>query len=450
MNEPTQTSAVSRIPPLTPMQWLICAVAGLGFAFDLYETLMGALIVGPVLTTLGGLRPGSPAFNHWVGLFFFLPAVTGGAFGLLGGYFTDLLGRRRVLVWSILLYGCSAGAAGFATSLPLLLVLRCTTMIGVCIEAVAAVAWLAELFPIPRQRELVLGYAQGCYALGGLMVSGAYYFAVTHADALPAVLGHHDAWRYTIISGLIPALPLIVVRPFLPESPVWVARHAGGMQERPSIRGLFAPNLRGTTVLVTVMMALLLAIPYGALQQTPRVVAGLAWLHGVGPRAIEQAVSQLFLVQELGSVTGRVVFALLVVRVVRRRRLLQIFLIPAALLLPSLFFFATTTDKLFFLVGLFSAQALFNAMHSFSGNYLPRVFPTRLRGTGESFAMNVGGRMIGVCAAIATTQVANAMPSDLPAVRFAHAAGITMALVVTAFLIMSFWLPEPRSDRLPD
>src|SRR5215210_6541575 len=123
----------------------------------------------------------------------------------------------------------------------MLLVLRCTTMIGVCVEAVAAIAWLAELFPVPRQRELVLGYTQGCYALGGLMVSGAYYLAVTHGDAWPAMLGHHDAWRYTLLSGLIPAIALMAVRPFLPESPVWRDK-VHECRKRPSIRALFAPG----------------------------------------------------------------------------------------------------------------------------------------------------------------------------------------------------------------
>ena len=98
---------------LTPTQWLVCAVAGLGFAFDLYESLMIALIVAPVLSSLGHIAIGTRKFNLWVGLFFFVPAVAGGLFGLLGGYLADLLGRRRVLLWSILLYGFSAFAAGF-------------------------------------------------------------------------------------------------------------------------------------------------------------------------------------------------------------------------------------------------------------------------------------------------------------------------------------------------
>ena len=42
--------------------------------------------------------PDSAEFNRWVGAIFYLPAVAGGLFGMLGGYLTDRLGRRRVLV----------------------------------------------------------------------------------------------------------------------------------------------------------------------------------------------------------------------------------------------------------------------------------------------------------------------------------------------------------------
>ena len=38
---------------LTPIQWLICAIAAIGFAFDTYELLMLPLIVGPALGELG-------------------------------------------------------------------------------------------------------------------------------------------------------------------------------------------------------------------------------------------------------------------------------------------------------------------------------------------------------------------------------------------------------------
>jgi MFS family permease len=137
---------------LTGVQWLICVIAALGFAFDTYELLVLPLIVRPALMEMAKIRPGTPEFNLWVGLLFYIPAVAGGIFGLLGGYLTDRLGRRRVLVWSILIYALSAMGAGFATSVTQLLILRCTTFIGVCVEFVAAVAWL-DCFPIPNNAK---------------------------------------------------------------------------------------------------------------------------------------------------------------------------------------------------------------------------------------------------------------------------------------------------------
>src|SRR6201988_4680433 len=137
---------------LTPLQWLICAIAALGFAFDSYELLMLPLIVRPALSELLGVAPNSLEVNSWVGTMQYVPAVAGGIFGLLGGYLTDLFGRRRVLVWSILLYAFSAAFAGLATTVGQLVFWRCCTFVGVCVEFVAAVAWLAELFNDPKQR----------------------------------------------------------------------------------------------------------------------------------------------------------------------------------------------------------------------------------------------------------------------------------------------------------
>ena len=84
-------------------QWLICTIAAIGFAFDIYELLMLPLVIRPALMELGKIAPGTPEFAKWFGLLFYVPAVCGGIFGLLGGYLTDRLGRRRVLTWSILL-----------------------------------------------------------------------------------------------------------------------------------------------------------------------------------------------------------------------------------------------------------------------------------------------------------------------------------------------------------
>jgi hypothetical protein len=90
------------------------------------------------------------------------------------------------------------------------------------------------------------------------------------------------------------------------------------------------------------------------------------------------------------------------------------------------------------------------AQFSFWGNYLPRVYPTYLRGTGESFAANIGGRMIGTSAALLTTTITNQMPGGTPFSQLANAAALVALFVYTGGFIASFWLPEPQHEELPE
>ena len=69
---------------LTPVQWLICVIAVIGFTFDIYVLLMLPLIVGDALAELANIERGTAAFSRWVGILFFVPAIFGGIFGLLG------------------------------------------------------------------------------------------------------------------------------------------------------------------------------------------------------------------------------------------------------------------------------------------------------------------------------------------------------------------------------
>lgn len=447
MHADTADAAPSR---LTPLQWVICVIAAIGFAFDSYELLMAPLVVPPALVELLGVPLTNPAVNDWVGILFYVPAVAGGIFGLLGGYLTDLFGRRRVLVWSILLYAFSALAAGFATSIQWLLFWRCCTFVGVCVEFVAAVAWLSELFPDPKQREAVVGYTQAFGSLGGIMVTGAYYLVVTYGGQLPAVHGGHEAWRYTLMSGVIPAIPLIVIRPFLPESPTWRARKAAGTLKRPSIGEIFRPQFRRTTLVTTVMMACSFAAAFGAIQQVPRIVPGLPDVRTLPRPAQQQTVSVVQSFQEFGGLAGRLLLAYLAVRIVGRRRLLRVFQVPGLILLPLVFLFAATSNLTLLEWGTFLVGLMTIAQFSFWGNYLPRVYPTYLRGTGESFAANVGGRMFGTSAALVTTQLVAFMPGATPPIRLAYACALVGTTAYIIGFAASFWLPEPTRKELPD
>jgi MFS family permease len=537
---------------LNSLQWLICFIAVIGFTFDTYSLLMAQFVLPPAVREFlpKGVKPGSEQFKafvgQWKGLMFFLPALVGGFFGLIGGYLTDRLGRRRVLTWSILIYAVSAFLSGFSTSIAMLLVLRCFTFMGVCVEFVAAIAWLAEMFPVPETRERVLGYTQAFSSFGGIMVAGVYFLTNKSSGSMPTLhipsfltgffgdipdAHRHEAWRYTLISGLIPAIPLIIIRPFLPESPVWAQKRAAGTLKRPSFAELFSPKLARTTIITTIMFACSFGAAFGAIQQTPDVVPGLADVrekvdaaraalpappappakvrpapattptaaadvdglplspsapatlpstvkvaavtrpgaapHGPDPRdaaqrKIEQdEVSRYGGYQENGGLIGRFILAILATLIISRRKLMRVFQVPGLIIVPLLYFYAAThnrslmhvagLDITLFGLGIFLLGLVTVAQFSFWGNYLPLVYPVHLRGTGESFAANVGGRMIGTSFAWVTTTIAasSVFSGSLPT-RFAYTCGAVALFVYVVGLICSFFLPEPPKEAMPE
>ncbi len=454
-------------PPqkLTGTHWLILIMAAIGFAFDIYELLMLPLILRPALFDLLGVSPGDPLYTQWARALFFLPALAGGVFGFLGGYLTDRFGRRRVLVWSILLYALSAFAAGFSTSVWMLFILRCTTFIGVCVEFVAAVAWLAELFPNPRQREQVLGYTQAFSSFGGLLVAVAFNLASTlekngqlPALSLPAWAGLGTipagslAWRYTLMSGLIPALPLLLVRPFMPESPAWQQKKAAGTLRRPNPLELFRPRFLRTTLVTALMFACSYGAAFGAIQHLPQIVPGLPEVSGLSRPEQNQVVATVQTWQELGGLTGRFLFAVLAVYVVSRRNLLRVFQLPGLFVVPLVFLYPAVTSLDQLKYGIFLAGLLTVAQFSFWGNYLPLVYPVHLRGTGESFAANIGGRIFGTSFALVTITLAGMKP--FPEVsaetNFAYVAAGVALFVYAVGTVACFFLPEPGKHDFTD
>jgi MFS family permease len=498
------------------VQWLVCIIAAIGFAFDTYALLMTPLIAPPALAELLHANPstdvGRAEILRWSGYIMWGSALCGGVFGMLGGYLTDRLGRRRVLTWSILVYAVSSAAGAFVHSAEMLLFWRCLTFIGVCVEFVAAVAWLSELFPDPHRREAVLGYTQAFASVGGLLVAVSYKTCLALAGHLPAWLtlpNDAQAWRYALISGLIPALPLIVIRPFLPESPAWRQKKLAGTLQRPRFGELFQPMFRRTTIVTAILFACAYGAAFGAIQMQSQIVPGLIYVDAktaesapaavAGPAANsprklmsaeiaglrkklagakkgtpeftgfvaaiktltgeqQQIVADVGLFQEFGGLVGRFVLAWLALRIVGRQKLVRLFLVPGLLLIPLVFAIPAAghlgeASLNVFKVGMFVTGFFTVAQFSFFGNYLPRMYPTHIRGTGESFAANVGGRMIGAGAFFVTTQLAAALPliHQLPGTRnVAYAAAVVVLTVYAVGVVTSFWLPEPKSEALPE
>ena len=553
------TTPMSPIAPST--RWLVLVIASIGFLFDTYELLMTPLVGVPAIAELLALPPNNPLVTDWTGRMLWISALCGGVFGLMGGWLIDQFGRKRIMVLSILLYSFSPCAAAFATSLPVFVFFRSLTFVGVCVEFIAAITWLAELFEDRKQREFALGFTQAFASLGGILVTAVNGWIVVHANDLPSLpvpdfLNVHASWRYTLLTGFFPALPIALLLPFVPESRVWQERKAAGGMSRPSLSGLFTPELRRTTLVTAGLSACAYAAAFGALQLTPlRVIPGVPELSeqraGLKPLqdeakalnvemiatnaraqdafekmpalrvlgakraknriafrsamkagdkakadqlniefkdlsaeleqlcvshvdaktavldrekllkqlgdnrekqepfdlAVKARANSAQLWQEFGGLAGRIALALLVVLAVARGTLLRIFLVPGLIAVPLTYFGLYASGGQALNWGIALCGLLIVAQFSYFGEFLPKVFPLHLRGTGGSFATNVGGRMIGTSAAFLTTNiVAPIVPGNSTFDKVAFAAGIVGTSVFVIGFLLSFLLPKPPAD----
>jgi MFS family permease len=480
------------LPTIT--RWLVLLIAAIGFLFDTYELLMFPVIGAQSLSDLLNVPPTDDLVRLWLGRMLWISALAGGVFGLLGGFLIDRFGRKRVMVGSILLYSLSPVAAAYSTELWHLVLFRSTTFIGVCVEAVAAVTWLAELFEDRRQRELAIGWTLAFASLGGIFVTMAFSAINTFVKDNPDGLswlpvprnsaGSVAAWRYTLLTGLIPGAIILLLMPFVPESRVWKQKKLAGTLKRPRFGELFSPDLRRTTIVTTLLSACGYAAAFGALQLTPsQMVPGLPALNevsehvkaatvhlkgtkegsaehlaaekelakakGVAKNATDAKRGDIQFWQEMGGLTGRILFAILLL-ILASRVLIRIFLLPGVVLFPVTYLVLYQGDYTIFAIAIFFCGLLTVAQFSYVSEYLPKVFPVHLRGTGSAFAINVGGRMLGTMAAILNTEILAPMFTHVEGGnphKVAHAAAVIGGAVYAIAIVLSFLLPAPRFEE---
>ena len=119
-----------------------------------------------------------------------------------------------------------------------------------------------------------------------------------HLPEIPSLLGsisdesNQAAWRYTLMSGLIPAIPLIIIRPFLPESPQWQKKKDAGQLGRPRLRDLFTPQLKKTTIVATILFALAYGAAFGSLQQMRLIIPDTPQVKAAAATAAENAETE--------------------------------------------------------------------------------------------------------------------------------------------------------------
>jgi hypothetical protein len=243
-----------------------------------------------------------------------------------------------------------------------------------------------------------------------------------------------------------------LIRPFLPESPEWQRKKEAGTLKRPSIAELFRPAYRRTTIVTTIMFACSYGAAFGAIQHVPRIVPGLPSVQTLDKDQKQKTASEVQWWQEVGGLVGRFALAGLALVVVSRRGLLRIFQLPGLIVLPLVFYFPAKDNLELLKIGIFFCGLFTVAQFSFWGNYLPRMYPLYLRGTGESFAANIGGRMIGTSAAFVTSKLSlwPQLPGATSSAKLANAAALVGLSVYLIGSIACFWLPEPPQENLPD
>jgi MFS family permease len=206
------------------------------------------------------------------------------------------------------------------------------------------------------------------------------------------------------------------------------------------------------------MFACAYGAAFGAIQQVQQIVPGVPEVRQMtqgmpSARAMltaQQNAAQVTGMQEIGGLAGRVALAYLAVIIVSRRKLVRLFQLPGMFVMPFTFAIAATTSLNWLYIGMFLAGFFTVAQFSFWGNYLPRVYPLYLRGTGESFAANIGGRLIGTSFAWLTATLAVTPDRAYAPIKLAYVAAAVGFSVYLVGFIASFWLPEPPEENLPD
>jgi MFS family permease len=207
--ETTEAALLNRLDGLTWNRFHSRAAVtlGLGWGLDAFEVTL----VGSILGVLGPLW-------HLSG--FMLSAILGAWFAgiMLGaagfGMAADRLGRRRVFLGSLLLYGGATFATAFAPGIWLLLVLRFIAGVGVGAEYSAVNAAIAEFMP-RRRRGFAASFVMNFWSVGTLLAALLSWLVL-------ALVPGHEAWRLVFAAGGLVALCSLWFRRLLPESPRWL------------------------------------------------------------------------------------------------------------------------------------------------------------------------------------------------------------------------------------
>jgi SP family arabinose:H+ symporter-like MFS transporter len=199
---------------------IVAAVGGLLFGYDT------AVIAGAIgfLQVKFGL---SPAMVGWVASCVLLGCIAGSTFA---GKLSDMIGRRKVLMISALLFVISSIGTSVPSSLSLFIAFRVLGGVGIGIASILSPLYISEIAPAAIRGRLVSLNQLGI--VSGILI--IYFINAWIAGLYDEAWNVNTGWRWMFGSGLIPSLVFFLFLFFVPESPRWLAK-MGKMKEAEDI-----------------------------------------------------------------------------------------------------------------------------------------------------------------------------------------------------------------------
>ncbi|MBY4694633.1 3-(3-hydroxy-phenyl)propionate transporter MhpT [Burkholderia latens] len=304
-----------------------------------------------------------------------------GALGLLpgaaiGGRLADRIGRKRVLMMAVALFGIFSIATTQVWDLHSLLVARLLTGLGLGAAMPNLIALCAEA-AAPGQRSTAVG---------------AMYCGMPFGAALAAVIGivspSVEAWRHIFyVGGVGPLLTLPLLALFIKESTHFVAasQHATRDPKGGIVHALFSSGRAATTIALWISYLGTLIVLYFLMNWLPSMVLS----RGLTP--VQASIVQMMF--NIGGGIGAIVIAGLMDRIGKRMVVVGMYTgIAAALLALASANGSMSMGFGGLLAGLFLVGAQ-SVLYALAG----ATYPTQFRGTGVGAAVAVGrvGSMVG-------------------------------------------------------
>lgn len=423
---------------LTSAQWLVLTAAFLGWMFDGVEIGLFPLAARPALMELLGVTADAD-ISRWIGIVtacFLLGAACGGlAFGWLG----DKIGRVRAMVLSILAYSIFTGAGYFATEAWHLGVCRFLASLGMGGEWALAVALVVECWP-ERHRPKLAGAIGAASNVGFLLIA----LVAWHKPVTP------DSWRWIMLVGASPAVLALVVSLFIPESEKWKA--AVKRPGRSPVIEIFSPRLLKTTILAIILASIPLIGTWAAVSgwtppwaeqmrefQLSQAATTLDPAEIKNQAAQSKAAIQILLA--MGAIFGGFVAPVVAGRVGRRPAYFGLCLASLASCAWLYRTFDAITPTFYLataLVGVVTA-----AFYGWLPLYLPEIFPTRVRATGQGLSYNFG-RILAAVGTLHMAELVRELGGDYAS------AGASITLIYAIGLVVIWFAPETKGRPLPE